>query len=351
MLDHSPDRPPRSAPVVPAAPEDLAIEVRGLHKSFGDQQALAGVDLAVPRGTVMALLGPNGAGKTTVVNVLSTLMRADAGTARVLGRDVGREPREVRRTIGVTGQFSAVDALLTAEENLLLMADLNHLPRPAGRVRVAELLATFGLTDVAGKQVGRLSGGMTRRLDLAMTLVGSPQVVFLDEPTTGLDPRGRHELWDLVRGLVADGTTILLTTQYLEEADQLASAIALIDEGRVVAHGTPAELKRRVPGGHIAFTVRDVGTHRRASAAFPGAVGEPESLTVTVPMPVGVGEVAAMRDVLDRLDRAGVAADHLTIETPDLDDVFFALTGAGAPGSQGRRPAPGTTTATSTKEL
>jgi ABC-2 type transport system ATP-binding protein len=340
MSHHPPGSPTVSTPTA----DVLGIELAGLRKSFGDTVALDGVTLAVPTGTVAALLGPNGAGKSTVVNVLSTLMHADAGTARVLGRDVGGEAQEVRRIIGVTGQFSAVDGLLTAEENLLLMADLNHLPKAGGRARATELLQTFELTDVARKQVGRFSGGMTRRLDLAMTLVASPQVLFLDEPTTGLDPRGRHAVWDLVRGLVADGTTILLTTQYLEEADELASSIAMIDEGRIVAHGTPAELKRRVPGGHIAFTVPDAAAQHRASVAFPGGYVDPGSLTVTVPMPTGVGEVAAMRDVLDRLDGAGVTAEHLSIDTPDLDDVFFALTGGGYAASKGDRTPSGANT-------
>jgi ABC-2 type transport system ATP-binding protein len=322
---------------------DLAVEVSGLRKAFGDHVALDGVDLVAPVGAVTALLGPNGAGKTTVVNVLSTLIKADAGTARVLGCDVEREPHQVRRSIGVTGQFSAVDGLLTTEENLLLMADLSHLPGAVGRARAAELLETFELTEHARKQAGQLSGGMTRRLDLAMTLVGSPRVVFLDEPTTGLDPRSRHGLWDLVRGLVAGGTTILLTTQYLEEADELASSIAMIDEGRIVAHGSPAELKRSVPGWRIVFTVPDAAAHRRASVAFPGAHAAPDSLTLAVPMPAGVGEVAAMRDVLDRLDAADVAAEHLSIDSPDLDDVFFALTGNGNASAGGDR-APSTTT-------
>jgi ABC-2 type transport system ATP-binding protein len=224
-----------------------AVEVTGLRKSYrskaGDQIVLDGVDLVVPAGTVTALLGPNGAGKTTAVGVLTTLLRADAGTVRVAGHDVAREPDAVRAAIGVTGQITAVDDLLSGAENLRLMADLHHLGRTAGRRRTAELLERFGLTESAAKPVATYSGGMRRKLDLAMTLVGAPSVVFLDEPTTGLDPRSRRALWEEVRALVASGTTILLTTQYLEEADHLADSVAVLHGGRVVAQGTPAELK------------------------------------------------------------------------------------------------------------
>jgi ABC-2 type transport system ATP-binding protein len=224
-----------------------AVEVTGLRKSYrskaGEQIVLDGVDLVVPAGTVTALLGPNGAGKTTAVGVLTTLLRADAGTVRVAGHDVAREPDAVRAAIGVTGQITAVDDLLSGAENLRLMADLHHLGRTAGRRRTAELLERFGLTESAAKPVATYSGGMRRKLDLAMTLVGAPSVVFLDEPTTGLDPRSRRALWEEVRALVASGTTILLTTQYLEEADHLADSVAVLHGGRVVAQGTPAELK------------------------------------------------------------------------------------------------------------
>ncbi|MFC8193644.1 ABC transporter ATP-binding protein [Cellulomonas sp. NPDC057328] len=222
---------------------DLAVDVRGLRKSFGDHTVLDGIDLAVPAGTVTALLGPNGAGKTTTVGILSTLLAADGGTARVAGHDVATEPLAVRAAIGVTGQVSAVDDLLTGVENLRLMASLHHLGRRAGRERVDALLAQFALVDAARRPVSTWSGGMRRKLDLAMTLVGSPAVVFLDEPTTGLDPRSRRTLWDEVRALAAGGTTILLTTQYLEEADRLADRVVVIDGGHVVAEGTPAELK------------------------------------------------------------------------------------------------------------
>ncbi|GIJ00388.1 ABC-2 type transport system ATP-binding protein [Sediminihabitans luteus] len=238
----------------PTAPGP-AIEVAGLHKSYrsraGEHPVLTGVDLTVPAGTVTALLGPNGAGKTTAVGVLSTLLRPDAGTVRVAGHDVVRDPDAVRARIGVTGQVSAVDDLLTGAENLRLVADLLHLGRAAGRRRVTDLLDRFGLADAAGKRVATYSGGMRRKLDLAMTLVGEPDVVFLDEPTTGLDPRSRRALWDEVRALVAAGTTILLTTQYLEEADHLADAVAVLDGGRVVAHGTPDELKAAHDAGSL----------------------------------------------------------------------------------------------------
>ena len=230
---------------------DLAVDVRGLRKSYGDHVVLDGVDLAVPAGTVTALLGPNGAGKTTTVGVLATLLAPDAGTVRVAGHDVVAEPQAVRAAIGVTGQVSAVDDLLTGAENLRLMTALHHLGRREGRERAAALLARFGLADAAGKPVSTWSGGMRRKLDLAMTLVGDPAVVFLDEPTTGLDPRSRRALWDEVRALVAGGTTILLTTQYLEEADLLADRVAVLDGGRVVAEGTPADLKSAHDAGSL----------------------------------------------------------------------------------------------------
>ena len=228
-----------------------AIEIVGLRKQYGDQTVLDGIDLTVPARTVTALLGPNGAGKTTVVSILSTLLSADGGTARVLGHDVAREPDIVRRLIGVTGQLSAVDPLLTAAENLRLMADLFHLPRSESRSRIAGLLDRFGLADAARKQAQQLSGGMQRKLDLAMTLVGNPRVVFLDEPTTGLDPRARRDLWDQVRTLVDGGASVLLTTQYLDEADHLADRVAVLHGGRLVAHDTPAGLKAAHDAGSL----------------------------------------------------------------------------------------------------
>src|SRR5256885_13543210 len=228
----------------------MMIETRGLCKSFGDHVVLDGIDLEVAEGTIFALLGPNGAGKTTTVQILSTLIGADSGEVRVAGHDPLREPAVVRAAIGVTGQFSALDNLLTGEENLLLMADLHHLNRSEGRRRAAELLDRFDLVDAARKLPATYSGGMRRRLDLAMTLVGDPRIIFLDEPTTGLDPRSRPTMSQVIRELVAGGGTSLLTTQYLEEADQLADRIAVLDQGKLVAQGTSTELKRRIPGGH-----------------------------------------------------------------------------------------------------
>src|SRR5262245_4503364 len=228
-----------------------AISVRGLRKSYCKQLVLDDIDLEVAEGTVFALLGPNGAGKTTTVHILSALIGADAGEVAVAGHDLAREPDAVRAAIGVTGQLTAVDNLLTGEENLLLMADLNHLPRSEGRRHAAELLDRFDLTEVARKPASTYSGGMRRKLDLAMGLVGDPRIVFLDEPTAGLDPRSRRTMWEIIRELVAGGVTIFLTTQYLEEADELADRVALLDRGRLVAEGTPDELKRRIPGGHV----------------------------------------------------------------------------------------------------
>jgi ABC-2 type transport system ATP-binding protein len=281
----------------------------------------------VGTGTVTALLGPNGAGKTTFVNILSTLLRPDGGTASVNGADVVRDPEAVRAAIGLTGQFSAVDKLLTGEENLLLMARLRHLGAKQSKQRVADLLERFDLTAAARTPLATYSGGMQRRLDLAMTLVSTPSVIFLDEPTTGLDPRSRHTVWDIVRGLVADGTTVLLTTQYLDEADELANRIAVLDGGRIVADGTPDELKRLVPGGHIRLRFADAADLDAASRLLNGSALDESGLALTVPSDGGVG---ALRTVLDRLAAAGLEADDLSIHTPDLDDVFFALTGAAA---------------------
>jgi ABC-2 type transport system ATP-binding protein len=226
----------------------LAIAAKGLRKSYGDHLVLDGIDLDVPAGTIFALLGPNGAGKTTTVRILTTLIRADAGTATVSGHDLATEPDAVRASIGVTGQFSAVDGLLTGRENLRLMAALHHLDRNVARARIDQLLARFDLVDAADKPASTFSGGLRRRLDIAMTLLGSPRILFLDEPTTGLDPRSRRDVWQIVRDLVAQGTTVFLTTQYLEEADQLADRIAMLDDGRIVAEGSPDELKASVPG-------------------------------------------------------------------------------------------------------
>jgi len=301
-----------------------AIHVRGLRKAFGKQVVLDGIDLDVPEGSVFALLGPNGAGKTTAIQILSTLLAPDAGDVQVGGHDVTREPDAVRSLIGVTGQVSAVDGLFTGEENLRLMADLCHLPRAEGRRRVAELLQQFDLDDAAAKQAARYSGGMRRRLDLAMTLVGNPRIIFLDEPTTGLDPRSRHVMWQIVRGLVASGVTIFLTTQYLEEADELASRIALLDGGRIVAQGTPAELKLLVPGGSVRLEFVDTVNLDRAAAALDGAVRDEDGLALQLPSD---GGVQSLRALLDRLDASSVEVAGLSIRSADLDDVFLSLTG------------------------
>ncbi len=308
---------------------EAAITARNLRKSYGDKPVLDGVDLNVPAGTTFALLGPNGAGKTTAVQILSTLIGADEGDLRVAGHDPVCEPDEVRRAIGVTGQFSAVDGLLTGRENLILMADLRHLGRAEGRRRADELLARFDLLDAAGKAASTFSGGMRRRLDLAMTLVGDPRVIFLDEPTTGLDPRSRRAMWEIIRELVAGGVTIFLTTQYLDEADQLADRIALLDGGRIIAEGTSDELKRMIPGGHVSLRFADAGSLDAAVRVLSSGHWEPtgrddDALTLQVP---GDGGVRSLRALLERLDRASVEVDELTVHTPDLDDVFLALTG------------------------
>ncbi|MED7954716.1 ATP-binding cassette domain-containing protein [Streptomyces sp. BE20] len=305
-----------------------AIAAVGLTKAYGGRTVLDGIDLTVPEGTVFALLGPNGAGKTTVVEILSTLVPADAGAVRVAGHDLVRESDGVRAAIGVTGQFSAVDNLLTAEENLLLMADLHHLRRREGRGRAAGLLRRFDLTEVAGKPVATFSGGMRRKLDLAMTLVGDPRIIFLDEPTTGLDPRSRRTMWELIEGLVQEqGVTVLLTTQYLEEADRLAGRIALLDGGRIVAEGTAEELKRRIPGGHLRLRFAAPSDLRAAAALFDYASPDAEALTLSIP---GDNSVVTVKAVLDILDSASVRAESLTVHTPDLDDVFLTLTAEGA---------------------
>jgi ABC-2 type transport system ATP-binding protein len=306
----------------------LAIEVTGLTKSYGGHTVLDGVDLSVAEGTVYALLGPNGAGKTTIVNILSTLLTPDDGVVRVAGSDVRRERAGVRAAIGVTGQFSAIDELLTGRENLRLMADLAHLGRAAATSTVTGMLARFDLVDAADRRAQTYSGGMKRRLDLAMTLIARPRVVFLDEPTSGLDPRSRRDLWGIVREQVADGATVLLTTQYLDEADQLADRIGVLDGGRLVAEGTAAELKRRVPGGHVSVQLADAAALALAATAHPGAGTDVEALTLQVPHD---GSIAGLRRVLDSLEGLGdEAVAGLTVESADLDDVFLALTGHSA---------------------
>jgi len=305
-----------------------AIDVTGLKKSFGDKLVLDGIDLAVAEGTIFALLGPNGAGKTTAVQILSTLLPADAGDIRVAGHDLAAQPDAVRAAIGVTGQFSAVDNLLTGEENLRLMTDLHHLGRAAGRQRAAALLRQFGLEDAAGKMASTYSGGMRRRLDLAMTLTGDPRLIFLDEPTTGLDPRSRRTMWEIIRALAADGVTIFLTTQYLDEADQLADRIAVLDHGRIVVAGTPEELKRQIPGGHVELEFASFGDLAAAAGLVNATSRDDEALTLQVP---GDGSLDSLRGLIDRLDAADVAVANLSIHTPDLDDVFFAFTGGPDP--------------------
>ncbi|WP_228973495.1 ATP-binding cassette domain-containing protein [Streptomyces sp. DH12] len=321
-----------------AAP--AAVHAVGLRKAYGERTVLDGIDLHVPAGSVFALLGPNGAGKTTAVKILSTLVTADGGRAEVAGHDVATSPDGVRAAIGVTGQFSAVDGLITGEENMLLMADLHHLPKREGRRISAELLERFDLVDAARKPAQSYSGGMKRRLDIAMTLVGGPRVIFLDEPTTGLDPRSRHNMWQIIRELVSDGVTVFLTTQYLEEADQLADRIAVLNGGRIAAEGSAEELKRLVPGRHVKLRFSDPSAYRHAAGALrgatsgaalgpvPGAAADDEALALHIPSD---GSQRELRSLLDWLDATGVEADELTVHTPDLDDVFFALTGSTVP--------------------
>ena len=313
-----------AATAADAASAGAAIWTRGLRKSFGGTTVLDGIDLSVPRGTILALLGPNGAGKTTAVHLLTTYLRPDAGEIRIGGHDPAKNPQTVRRAIGVTGQFSAVDGYLTGRENLMLMSDLHLLPKTAGRRRAQELLDKFELTEAGDKPASTYSGGMKRKLDLAMTLVGNPKVIFLDEPTTGLDPRSRRTMWDIVRELVAGGTTVFLTTQYLEEADHLADRIAVLDQGRLVAQGTPGELKRQIPGSHVRLRFTSIHELDAAARLLAGATQDDENLTLRVP---GDGGVKALQALLGRLTEYSVSAEELSVHTPDLDDVFLALTG------------------------
>jgi ABC-2 type transport system ATP-binding protein len=301
-----------------------AITAKGLRKSFGDTVVLDGIDLEVGAGTTFSLLGPNGAGKTTTVQIMSTLVHADGGEVRVAGHDVARDPAAVRAAIGVTGQFSAVDSLLTGEENLLLMADLHHLGRAEGRRRAAALLDQFDLTEAARKTATTYSGGMKRRLDLAMTLIGDPRIIFLDEPTTGLDPRSRRVMWQTIRELVAGGVTIFLTTQQLDEADQLADRIAVLDHGQVVAEGSPEELKRSIPGAHVRLHFVDTTGLDAAAQALGEAFRHGDTLTLEVPSD---GGAIGVRELLNRLGDTAAEVDEVSVHTPDLDDVFFALTG------------------------
>ncbi|MFF0270253.1 ATP-binding cassette domain-containing protein [Kribbella sp. NPDC004536] len=298
-----------------------AIAVTGLRKAFGDKTVLDGIDFEVPAGTVFSLLGPNGAGKTTTVNVLTTLTKADGGTVRVAGHDVASAAKAVRSAIGVTGQFAAVDELLTGRENLQLMVDLTA---GATNGAVDNLLERFDLVESADKPASTYSGGMRRKLDLAMTLVGDPQIIFLDEPTTGLDPRSRRTMWTIIRELLAGGVTIFLTTQYLDEADQLADRIAVLDKGRLVAQGTPEELKRQLPGTHVRFRFGSIEDLDTAARIFPDATRDDDALALRVPSDGGTQSV---RTLLDRLDEYSLNADEFSVNTPDLDDVFLALTG------------------------
>ncbi|NNH74445.1 ATP-binding cassette domain-containing protein [Nocardia uniformis] len=311
-----------------------AIAVEGLCKSFGEHVVLDRIDLNVAEGTIFSLLGPNGAGKTTTVQILATLLGADGGDISVGGYELATEPAAVRSAIGVTGQFSAVDDLLTGRENIILMGDLNHLPRRESIALAEELLTRFDLVDAADKMASSYSGGMTRRLDLAMTLVGNPRIIFLDEPTTGLDPRSRRVVWDIVRELVSGGVTVFLTTQYLEEADQLADRIAVLHGGRIVAEGTADELKRLVPGGYIKLDFADRNALATVAQAFGGAAQVNGDLTLAIPSD---GGVRAVREVIDRLDVIGIEPEGLSVHTPDLDDVFLALTGSDQTGSASAR--------------
>ncbi|MBK1725999.1 ATP-binding cassette domain-containing protein [Halorhodospira neutriphila] len=306
-----------------------AVEAQGLTKRYGETVALDGVDLHVAAGRVVGLLGPNGAGKTTTVRILASLIRPDAGRAAVAGFDLAREPQRVREVIGLTGQYASVDEKLTGRENLLLVARLLGLPRRRARERAAQLLADFHLEAAADRAAKTYSGGMRRRLDLAVSLVGRPRILFLDEPTTGLDPRARRELWERVRALVAAGTTVLLTTQYLEEADALADEIAVMDGGRIIDSGTPEALKARVGGRSLVVTVREAEDLQRAAAEVAAVVGaeptaEGQRLSARVPDP------EALPAVLRRLDAAGIAVDDLALRGASLDDVFLSLTGRAA---------------------
>ena len=302
-----------------------AIAASGLRKAYKDKIVLDGIDLDVETGTVFSLLGPNGAGKTTTVNVLTTLIKADGGTALVAGHDVATETKAVRGAIGVTGQIAAVDELLTGQENLQLMADLKRLNSGEAKRVVTDLLERFDLTESAHKLASTYSGGMRRKLDLAMTLVDRPEIIFLDEPTTGLDQRSRRTMWDIIRQLVADGVTIFLTTQYLDEADRLADRIAVLDQGHLVAQGTPSELKHQIPGSHVRLRFAGDLDVETAMRLLPGSGHDDEDdLTVRVPSDGGAKSVRAL---LNQLDEQSIEVEDFSVHTPDLDDVFLALTG------------------------
>ncbi|WP_329305234.1 ATP-binding cassette domain-containing protein [Streptomyces anulatus] len=313
---------------------ELAIETTGLVKVFGDNRAVDGIDLAVPTGTVYGVLGPNGAGKTTAVRMLATLLRPDGGTARVFGKDVVKEADAVRSRVSLTGQYASVDEDLTGVENLVLLARLLGHSKPAARDRAAQLLEGFGLSEAAGKQVKNYSGGMRRRIDIAASILNTPDVLFLDEPTTGLDPRSRNQVWDIVRAVVAHGTTVLLTTQYLDEADQLASRIAVIDHGKVIAEGTKGELKASVGAGTVHLRLRDGGQRAEAQQVLALALSaevqldaDPVALTARVDgqsTEQGAAEQAGR--ALAELARCGITVDNFSLGQPSLDEVFLALT-------------------------
>ncbi|MCT2276161.1 ATP-binding cassette domain-containing protein [Micromonospora chalcea] len=312
----------------------LAVEADGLVRSFGTTRALDGLDLRVPAGTVYGVLGPNGAGKTTAVRVLATLLRPDGGTARVFGHDVVRDADAVRSRVSLTGQYASLDEDLTGAENLILLARLLGLSRPGARDRADQLLAAFGLTEAAGRQVKKYSGGMRRRIDIAASILNTPDLLFLDEPTTGLDPRSRNQVWAIVRAVVAYGTTVLLTTQYLDEADQLAGRIAVVDHGRVIAEGTPGELKSSVGSGSVHIRLRDPGQRPQAEQVLRAALGVPVQLDADpVALTARVGEdgtdleaSAQAARALGELASAGIVVDDFSLGQPSLDEVFLALT-------------------------
>ncbi|WP_024792893.1 ATP-binding cassette domain-containing protein [Tomitella biformata] len=305
-----------------------AIRATGIRKAYGDRVVLDGVDLTVETGTIFALLGPNGAGKTTMVNILATLARPDAGQATVAGHELLADPVGVRRSISLTGQYAAVDELLTAEENLVMMARLHRYPRAKARARAAELLVEFDLAEHAGRRVKAFSGGLRRRLDLAVSLVNRPTLVFLDEPTTGLDPRSREQVWATARGLVAAGTTVFLTTQYLEEADRLADRIAMLDGGRIVVEGTADELKSSLAGEIVRLEFDASATFERARRVLGARVsGAPDESRRTLEVATD-GTAERVRVLLADLSAAGAAAASISLHRPSLDDVFLALTGA-----------------------